>query len=87
MNTLSKIVAHFLGGQKPQNFVWFGPYNFVQISPACVQNTYQIMLGETFDFQYVSISNAIIKCPIGKSIFAVNLPLKLFRATVAYADI
>ena len=35
----------------------------------------------------VSISNGNIKCPIGKSIFVVNLPLKLFRATVANADI
>ena len=35
----------------------------------------------------VSISNGNIKYPIGKSIFAVNLPLKLFPATVANADI
>ena len=35
----------------------------------------------------VSISNSNIKCPIGKSIFAVNLPLKLFRATIANVDI
>ena len=28
-----------------------------------------------------------MKCRIGKSIFTVNLPLKLFRATVAIADI
>ena len=35
----------------------------------------------------VSISNGNIKCPIGKSIFTVNLPLKLFRGTVANADI
>ena len=35
----------------------------------------------------VSISNGNIKCPIGKSIFAVNLPLKLFRSNVANADI
>ena len=28
-----------------------------------------------------------MKYPIGKSIFAVNLPLKLFPATVANADI
>ena len=34
----------------------------------------------------VSISNGSIKCPIGKSIFTVNLPLKLFRGTVANAD-
>ena len=34
----------------------------------------------------VSISNGNIKCPIGKSIFAVTLPLKLFRAKVANAD-
>ena len=35
----------------------------------------------------VSICNGIIKCSIGKSISVVNLPLKLFRATVANADI
>ena len=37
----------------------------------------------TFD---VSVSNGSIKCPIGKSIFTVNLPLKLYCATVANAD-
>ena len=35
----------------------------------------------------VSISNGNIKYPIGKSIVAVNLPLKLSPATVAKADI
>ena len=35
----------------------------------------------------VSISNDNIKCLIEVSIFAVNLTLKLFRATVANADI
>ena len=35
----------------------------------------------------VSTSNGNIKCPIGKSIFAGNLTLKLFRATIANADI
>ena len=35
----------------------------------------------------VSISNGNIKCAIGKSIFASNLPFKLFRATVANANI
>ena len=36
----------------------------------------------------VSIINGnYIKCPIGKSIFAINLPLKLFRATIANVDI
>ena len=35
---------------------------------------------------YGSIDNGNIKCPIGKSIFAVNLPIRLFRATVANAD-
>ena len=37
--------------QKAQNFVYFGPYDFVQISPACGPNTYQIMYGMTLDFQ------------------------------------
>ena len=35
----------------------------------------------------MSISNGNIKYPIGKSIFVVNLPLKLFPATVTNADI
>ena len=35
----------------------------------------------------VSISIGNIKCPIGKLFFAVNLPLKLFPATVANAVI
>ena len=37
-------------GQKAQNFVWFEKYDFVQISPACGPNTYQIMYGEILDF-------------------------------------
>ena len=43
------------------------------------------MYGETLYF-HGSISNSNIKYPIGKSIFAVNLPFKDFRATVANAD-
>ena len=35
----------------------------------------------------VCISNGNIKYPMGKSIFVVNLPFKLFPATVANADI
>ena len=34
----------------------------------------------------VSVSNGNLKCPIGKPIFAVNLPLKLLRVTVANAN-
>ena len=52
--------------------------------PAC-GHSYRILYGETVDF--VSISNGNIKYLIGKSIFAVNLPLQLFPATVANADI
>ena len=37
--------------QKAQNFVYFAPYDFVQISPACGPNTYQMMYGETLNFQ------------------------------------
>ena len=37
--------------QKAQNFVWFRPYDFIQISPACGRNSYQIMYGETLNFQ------------------------------------
>ena len=75
----SKMVNHFL--QKSSNFVpvYFVPYDFVQISPACGPNTYQIMYGETLT-SIVSISNGNIKCPLSK------LPLKLYHATVAKAD-
>ena len=46
-----KMVNHFFF-QKPENFVYFRPYDFVKISPACGPNTYQIlvMYGETLDF-------------------------------------
>ena len=37
--------------QKPQKFVKFGSGDVVQILPACGPNTYQIMYGETLDFQ------------------------------------
>ena len=43
------------------------------------------MYGKTLDSN-ASISNGNINCPIGKSFFAVNLPLKLFRSTVVNAD-
>ena len=42
------------------------------------------MYGETLAFN-VSVSNGNISCPVRKSIFAVNLPLKLSLPTVANA--
>ena len=48
VNTLSKLLTIFC--QKAQFSVWFGPYDFVQIAPACDLSTYQIMYGETLDF-------------------------------------
>ena len=44
------------------------------------------MYGDTLDFQ-CQHQNGYIKYPIWESIFAVNLLLKLFPATVANADI
>ena len=41
---------------------------------------------ERFWTSDVSVSNGIIKGPVGKSIFEENLQLQLFRATVANAD-
>ena len=54
--------------QKAQNFAWFGPYDFVQITPARGSNTYQIMKGVTLDFQcqHQQWYGGNIKCPIGK---------------------
>ena len=75
------MVNHFC--QKNSTF-WFEPYSFVQISTACGTNTYQIRRGKTFD---VGISNSNIKYNIGKSIFAVNLPLKVLHVTTANGDI
>ena len=59
--------------KKLKIFVYFGPYDFVQIPPACGPNTYQIMYGETLDFQCQHQQYGNIKYPIGKSIFAVHL--------------
>ena len=41
---------------------------------------------ERYQTSDVNVNNGNIKCPVGNSIFAENLPLKLFRATVANAD-
>ena len=48
-NLCEKLLTIFC--QKTHNFVWFGPYDFVQISPACSTNTYEIMYGDILDFQ------------------------------------
>ena len=49
---LSKMVfKKLIFCQKAQNFVHFGQYDLVQISPARGPSTYQIMYGETSDFQ------------------------------------
>ena len=87
---LPKWRQHFLKNDliifcQKANFLkkYFVSYDFVQISPACGPNTYQ-----SRDFRLpmsCSVSIGSIKCSIGKSIFALNLPLKLFRATVANA--
>ena len=37
--------------QKAQKFVYFGPYDFVQISLVCGTNSFKGMYGETLDFQ------------------------------------
>ena len=62
------------------------PPGTVRLVTALGPNTYHIMYGEILDFQ-CQHQQWWQKCKIGKSIFAVNLPLKLFRATVANADI
>ena len=82
-NVFQKGANNFIFCQKAQNFVYFVGLsnNFVQNLPACGPNTYQIMYGETLDFQRnVGVSNGNIKCPIGKSFCAINFPLKLLSA-------
>ena len=49
INALSKWWTIFC--QKAHNFVYYGPSDFVQVSQPCGANTYQIMYGETLDFQ------------------------------------
>ena len=65
--------------------VIFAPYDLVQISAACgpyLSNN----VWRYFWTSNIWVSNGNIKCPIGKLIFAVNLPLQLFRVTVANFD-
>ena len=50
-----------------------------------IKRFFQMVQIETKTFN-VSVIKGNLKCPIGKSIFAVNLPLKLFRDTVANLD-
>ena len=75
-NTLSKIVNHFFEKNRTK-FCMARTIQFCSHFTSMWSKYY----GETSDFN-VSISNGNIKFPIGKSIFVVNLPLKLFRATI-----
>ena len=67
---LYKLRQHFLKPffyQKAQFFFFF--FFFCIFAPyKCSPNAYQIVYEETSN---VSVSNGNIKCPIGKSIFAV----------------
>ena len=45
------VVNHFLSKSSKFCIVNFGSYDFVQITPACDPNMYQIIYGETLDFQ------------------------------------
>ena len=63
----------------------FRPYDFVQILPECGPNTYNVWRDLRLP---MSASAMVTKMPDRENqVFAVNLPLKLFRATVASADI
>ena len=46
----------------PQNFVEFGPYEFVQISPACGPDTYQVMYGEILVFRLFNLKATSFRC-------------------------
>ena len=48
-------------GQKAQNFVYFGPYDFVQISPACGPNTYHLSNNVWRDFRLLMSALAMVK--------------------------
>ena len=76
--------------------------HFVKIVNHFLSNTTKFCMVQTIRFCSNStsmwskyLSNNVLRdfrfpdfqCPIGKSIFAVNLPLKLFPATIANADI
>ena len=79
------MVNHFL--PKSSKFCIFLTIGFCSNLPACGPNTYQKCM-EKFKASYFSISNGNIKCLIGKWIFGTaNFELKLFRVTVANANI
>ena len=82
-NAFLKTVNQFC--QKAQEFVYFLLCDFVPISPGCGPNTYQ-KYTERLKTSNIRVRNGNIKCPIGKSNFALNFPLKLFHATVANSD-
>ena len=66
-----------------QNFIIVRTIRFVEISPACGLNTYQIVSGETFDFQYQH-HQRWPKIPVWKINFSVNLSFALFPAALCW---
>ena len=61
----------------------FEPHDLLQISPACGPNTYNnVKRGFRLSMSF----SAMVTYQIGKSMFAVNMPLKVFHVTVANAD-
>ena len=78
-NTFSKLVNHFLSKSSKSRVVWTIRFcsNFTN-----VWSKYLISCMERLLASNVSISNGSTKCQIGKSFFAVNLPLKLFPAVL-----
>ena len=61
--------------QEAQGFVHFGPYDLIQISPACAPNTYRIMYGETYRLQVQAIATAARKSFNGKLTGKINFPI------------
>ena len=78
VNTFAKMVNHFFFGQKNQ---------ILSISYCMILSKFHQHVVQRFLTSCVSIRISYIKCLIENHFFRVNLPLKLFRATVANTDI
>ena len=64
--------------QKAQNFVWFRPYDFVQIPPACGPNTYQITYGETLRVPMSALATVAGKSFNSKFTAKMDFPIGYF---------
>ena len=80
VNALSKMALKELGFlSKCSNFIHFGLYDLVQISPACSPKRYQILYGNTLKIAVLAFATVVRKSFKGKFNANIDFLIKYFR--------